>query len=65
MARWSVDLIRKRMERLRTLVAANEAEAIKMRWRFFVALGHAFHLPWPVYPMRQPAASIPCRPAGV
>jgi hypothetical protein len=65
MARWSVDLIRMRMKRLGTVVAANDADPIKKRWRFFVALGHAFHLTWPVYQMRQPAASIPCRPAGV
>jgi hypothetical protein len=44
MARWSVDLIRKRVTRLGTLAAAKEAEAIKKRWRFFVALGHAFQV---------------------
>ena len=48
MPRWSVDLIRKRLKRLGTVVAANEADAIKKRWRFFVALGHAFQLTWPV-----------------
>ena len=42
MPRWSVDLIRKRLKRLGTVMAANEADAIKKRWRFFVALGHAF-----------------------
>jgi hypothetical protein len=45
--RW-IDLIRKRVTRLGALVAANEADAIKKRWRFFVALGHAFQLTWPV-----------------
>jgi hypothetical protein len=48
MPRWSVDLIRKRVTRFGALVAANEADAIKKRWRFFVALGHAFQLTWPV-----------------
>jgi hypothetical protein len=48
MARWSVDLIRKRVTRIGTLAAAKEAEAIKKRWRFFVALGHAFQVTWPV-----------------
>jgi hypothetical protein len=42
MARWSVDLIRKRMERFGTVVAANEAAATKMRRRFFVAPGMPF-----------------------